>query len=229
MNDSSTPKPWTEAELRSSVIAYLEMLKLNQSGKKFNKKKYYDELAAQFGRTTKAFEYRMQNISYVLSLMGRSWLPGLKPAKNVGSNVGGQIEKLIADAEGITSSVAAFEIAVREAMKKKRTGPPPGNAKPKAARVYSVQYQRDPEVKAWVLKRANGVCECCQRPAPFLNYEGNPYLEAHHVKRLADGGSDTVTNAVAICSNCHAELHYGANAKEVAEKLYDSLQCLIRE
>jgi 5-methylcytosine-specific restriction protein A len=29
------------------------------------------------------------------------------------------------------------------------------------------------------------------------------------MRTLADGGSDTVTNAIAVCSNCHMELHDG--------------------
>jgi len=39
----------------------------------------------------------MQNISSVLSLLGREWLPGLKPAANVGPTVTAQIEGLIND------------------------------------------------------------------------------------------------------------------------------------
>ena len=41
----------------------------------------------------------MQNISYVFSLMGRDWVKGLKPAKNVGVNVFREIEKNIAALE----------------------------------------------------------------------------------------------------------------------------------
>jgi hypothetical protein len=43
-------------------------------------------------------------------------------------------------------------------------------------------------VKAWVLKTARGKCECCQMAAPFVDTDGLPYLEVHHIWRLADGG-----------------------------------------
>ena len=43
---------------------------------------------------------------------------------------------------------------------------------------------------------------------PFLKINGARYLEVHHLKRLADGGSDTIENAVAVCPNCHRELHF---------------------
>lgn len=34
-----------------------------------------------------------------------------------------------------------------------------------------------------------------------------PFLEVHHVKWLAKGGSDTVNNVVALCPNCHRKMH----------------------
>jgi 5-methylcytosine-specific restriction protein A len=39
--------------------------------------------------------------------------------------------------------------------------------------------------------------------------DGNPYLEVHHWIRLADGGEDTVNNAIAACPNCHRQQHFG--------------------
>jgi len=78
---------WSREELSASVIAYIEMRDLELQGKKFTKKRVYERLSEQFGRSPKAFEYRMQNISYVYSVLGRQWISGLKPAKNVGANV----------------------------------------------------------------------------------------------------------------------------------------------
>ncbi|WP_242657405.1 HNH endonuclease [Vibrio antiquarius] len=61
-----------------------------------------------------------------------------------------------------------------------------------------------------VLLRADGVCERCKQQAPFSrSRDGTPYLEVHHIKRLADGGDDSVENAQALCPNCHRELHFG--------------------
>ncbi|WP_444959398.1 HNH endonuclease [Microbulbifer sp. ZKSA002] len=42
-----------------------------------------------------------------------------------------------------------------------------------------------------------------------MTAEGEPFLEVHHLRRLADNGSVTITNAVALCPNCHREFHYG--------------------
>ncbi len=81
--------------------------------------------------------------------------------------------------------------------------------KPLEILVTATVFDRDPDVVAEVLLRANGVCETCKRPAPFIRRsDQTPYLEVHHVIRLADGGDDTVANATAICPNCHRAAHY---------------------
>lgn len=228
--DGANGEGWSRDELRASVAAYLNMQQLERTGTPFTKKHYYDQLAGKFGRTAKSFEYRMQNISYVLSLMGRNWLSGLKPAKNVGANVAMQIEELIAEVEGKqVIPTVAFEIAVREDVRKKELPTPSGSSTPKASSATVTQYLRDSSVKAWVLRQANGVCECCNRQAPFLGVDGLPYLEVHHVRKLAENGSDTTSNAVAVCPNCHRELHYGGEAKKLVESLYKKVARLIRE
>ncbi len=84
-------------------------------------------------------------------------------------------------------------------------------------------------VKAYVLQEANGVCECCRSTAPFIQGNGLPYLEVHHLNYLAIGGSDTVGNAVAQCPNCHCAMHYAMNKHALLEKLYQSVSRLIRE
>lgn len=221
---------WSKEELRASVEAYVEMQRKERQGQPFTKKRYYEDLATKFGRTEKAFEYRMQNISYVMTLLGRDWLTGLKPAKNVGANVAAEIEAMIADAEEKQFiSVAAFEIEAREEAKKKNLSKPEGNRRPTAVPSAITQYQRDAAVKAWVLQQAKGKCESCEQPAPFNGSDGQPFLEVHHVRQLADNGSDTVTNAVALCPNCHRELHYGENSRAVVFRLYKRVTRLVPE
>ena len=71
-------------------------------------------------------------------------------------------------------------------------------------------YDRNPDVIVEVLERAGSKCEKCLNDAPFKKRkDGMPYLEVHHIVRLADGGYDTVANAIALCPNCHRESHYG--------------------
>lgn len=219
---------WTTEELRASVEAYVEMQSLHRTGKPFTKKRYYASLAARYGRSEKAFEYRMQNISYVLSLLGRDWLQGLKPAKNVGANVAAEIQSLLAQVEGRRSLPSVAEQVQVRAQMSKPVPRPTGVSIPIVSTASVTQYRRDLAVKAWVLQQAGGVCECCSQPAPFKGADGLPYLEVHHVHQLADGGADTVENTVALCPNCHRELHYGAEAKALVDTMRQSIARLMR-
>jgi hypothetical protein len=80
---------------------------------------------------------------------------------------------------------------------------------PQQVQTTTTTFLRNPYVAAEVLHRAAGICEGCKRPAPFKRAsDGTPYLEVHHIKRLADGGEDTVENAIAVCPNCHRFAHY---------------------
>lgn len=82
--------------------------------------------------------------------------------------------------------------------------------KPEQIIVKVVVYKRNPDVVAAVLERAGGVCEGCEKTAPFKRARDNkPYLEVHHKIRLADNGDDTVENAMALCPNCHRKAHFG--------------------
>jgi 5-methylcytosine-specific restriction protein A len=81
-------------------------------------------------------------------------------------------------------------------------------------------YERSEAVKHYVLKRANGTCESCQKPAPFLTAKKKTkYLEPHHLTRISDGGPDHPLHVAAICPNCHREVHYGENGESKNEAL----------
>lgn len=82
--------------------------------------------------------------------------------------------------------------------------------KPEEIQIVSKAYKRNPDVIAAVLKRAGSDCENCGNEAPFnRRSNGTPYLEVHHVIPLSEDGDDTVDNAIAVCPNCHRELHFG--------------------
>jgi 5-methylcytosine-specific restriction protein A len=219
---------WTDDELRASLKAYLEMLGKHRRGEKFVKKQYFRNLAADYPRSEKSFERRSMNISHVLALKGRDWLPGLLPAPHVGVNVIERIEQMLSELEELpVSSSATFEARVRKA--RKRTGPnkPTGNPKPKAKSGSTNGYIRDPEVKGWVLGMSNGLCECCGGKAPFWSHDDVPFLEVHHVWQLCDGGPDVVDNAVAVCPNCHRALHFSRDKDLLKKALYEKVDRLV--
>jgi len=80
-------------------------------------------------------------------------------------------------------------------------------------------YQRSADVRAYVLSRANGHCEGCGAPAPFVTTAGTPYLEPHLIDRLSDGGPDDPRRVAGICPNCHKRVHFGADGTEFNSKL----------
>lgn len=82
--------------------------------------------------------------------------------------------------------------------------------KKSSAREY---YERSAIVAKYVLARACGKCELCDKEAPFLRKDNTPYLEPHHILRLADEGPDHPGSIAALCPNCHREVHYGLNGK----------------
>lgn len=78
------------------------------------------------------------------------------------------------------------------------------------AKLANVQV-RSEAVRRYALKRADGKCEGCMTGAPFRAKNG-PFLEVHHVFRLADGGPDHPAKVVALCPNCHRRAHYSVDA-----------------
>ena len=221
---------YSREELEETVKYYLEMRQKEINGETFIKKRYYERLAKKFTRPERSFENKMQNISYVFSVMGRDWITGLKPRENVGVNVAKEIEEIIANLENrIPSEYISFQIQVSDSLKKTTTEPPVGSIKPQKSKTSSTKYERDHKVVAWITHLANGICESCNQPAPFQSQDEQPFLEVHHLKQLADGGTDTITNAIAVCPNCHRELHFGQNKVNKKIAIYKSIKRLIKE
>lgn len=83
----------------------------------------------------------------------------------------------------------------------------PKNSTPTPKQKREIAYYRSQAIKLYVLARSNGKCEGCKQNAPFETKSG-PFLECHHVHRIADGGPDQPKNVIALCPNCHRRAHY---------------------
>ncbi|WP_325435876.1 HNH endonuclease [Pseudomonas nitroreducens] len=90
-------------------------------------------------------------------------------------------------------------------------------------------YTRSAQVKNYVLLRAAGTCESCDKPAPFFRNDGSPYLEPHHINRLSDGGLDHPLYVGAVCPACHREIHYGLGGSEKNELLRERVVSIEKE
>ena len=220
---------WSDDELKDAVVAYRRMQIDLDAGKRVVKKAVYKALADKWGRSETSYERRMSNISAVLDLYGREWIKGLKPLSNVGTNVISVINKHLNEFDGVSNFIdPSFEIEVSKKVKTGRIEKPAGNQSPEIRTVEISLVTRDPNVKAWALINAKGVCENCGCKAPFVSTNGIPYLEVHHVRRLADKGPDTIDNTVALCPNCHKALHYSEERTSIVESLYERISRLKR-
>lgn len=59
----------------------------------------------------------------------------------------------------------------------------------------------DPDLRHAVFVRAGGRCERCRCPLPADAWE------AHHRQLRSRGGPDTMANLVALCRDCHHDVH----------------------
>ncbi|MDE6024077.1 MAG: HNH endonuclease [Lachnospiraceae bacterium] len=87
--------------------------------------------------------------------------------------------------------------------------------KPKLRESTVTQRDRDPYLAEYAKRRAKGICQLCENPAPFMNEKGVPYLESHHIVELSEGGEDSVENTVALCPNCHRKMHIVKDLRDV--------------
>lgn len=96
-----------------------------------------------------------------------------------------------------------------------------GNVSPSSKYCTIKHHDRIPTVSAIAKLRAGFKCEVygCNYN-PFIGLYKIPYVEVHHIKRLADGGEDTLKNIACLCPNHHREIHFG----EKKEKLRKNLQ-----
>jgi 5-methylcytosine-specific restriction protein A len=208
------------------------MLRSELKGEPYNKAEVNRQLrdGPLAGRTKASVEFRMQNISAALYELKMPYIAGYLPARNIGTAVK---EKMVAllqlhdiaflTAYVPTADAAALAAQVSTLRNQAYLKIPTGSKHPQLALKTSASYVRDPAVKAWVLKVADGMCEGCDQAAPFIGNDGLPYLEVHHVMPLASHGSDTPTNAVALCPNCHRRCHYANDSDEFKLHLYEKI------
>ena len=96
----------------------------------------------------------------------------------------------------------------------------PGESKEARRRVWI----RSRALRTYVLQRSKGICEGCQAPAPFKTTYGHPYLDAHHTRRISDGGPDDPRWVIALCPNCHRRSHHADDHEQFNESLKARLQ-----
>ncbi|HBS6404172.1 TPA: HNH endonuclease [Klebsiella variicola] len=146
----------------------------------------YDRLFKR-GNVFEVYDSALHGVFEIYEASDGKWLT--RPVKS-------EFEKAIETASQLTSEQRREKLAT-------------ANTTPERVIIKSYTFKRNPLVVAEVLALAGGKCQSCLRDAPFKREDGRPYLEVHHVEWLANGGEDSVENAIALCPNCHREAHYG--------------------
>lgn len=133
---------------------------------------------------------------------------------------------IIIDSEDIIDSSVydiCYENKIKEIKKMSRKNlerlvKEKNNVKTSYRTIKTTTYIRDPYIAEYAKLRADGFCQLCEEKAPFYTKNNKPYLEAHHLKWLSKGGTDTIDNVVALCPNCHRKIHE-LNDKDDIKKL----------
>lgn len=219
---------WTDEELRAALIAYREIKDADASGRRVSPTSEFRKLkqGPLSARSEGAIGRRMSNISWVFLGEGLPIAARFKGSLgHVGAEVARRILALNAELDGPAEEPTAKLVELKTRVRRlrgRRGALPIGAERPAQSTVATVAYLRDPAVAAHVLDRACGKCEACGSMGPFLAGDGEPFLEVHHVVQLAEGGPDTIDNAIAACPNCHRRLHHSieraAFRKSVVER-----------
>jgi 5-methylcytosine-specific restriction endonuclease McrA len=216
LNDPTPPAAesnelWTDAEMAKCLDVYAHMLSAPTVGKRPSGSKHVRELSTQLpGRSPGAITRRMQSISTVLQKSGQQWASRFPPREGVGSLVEARLLSMIEDRLP-TANAKELERrtrSVRVRLAATALVPPKGSMVVTVETTNATRFRRLASVQGWVLCRAKQACEGCCSSAPFLTDDDLPFLEVHHIRPLAEGGPDTVDNAVALCPNCHRRLHH---------------------
>ncbi len=222
------PEPWSENEIDAVVAAYFQMLHMELDGRVYKKadinRKLRDGILSK--RSKGSVEFKFGNISAVLREAGLPWVQGYKPYSNVQQALRESVIEA-AESSGLLSAddhlpTSDSELLEKRAKRIQARGlkrKPKGNRRPEKNMTSGASYQRDPQVVAWVLDHANGICGLCGQPAPFVDTSGKPFLEVHHITWLSKGGEDTVENSVALCPNCHRRAHHGEDRDNILKEL----------
>ena len=85
--------PWTDADNDRIVADYFAMLKQHLEGRPYTKAEHNRQLQGLIGRSRESIEFKHQNISAVLQIMGGVWIAGYKPRSNFQGSLGPAVER----------------------------------------------------------------------------------------------------------------------------------------
>ena len=179
-------KPWTTLEIEAIVADYIEMLEAELRGKRYVKSHHNKALRKLIGRSKGSIEYKHQNISAVLEVLGLPHIRGYRPARNYQRALFEAIEDRLTHRDGkltrITSALPAKPPGQGSGIIYQ--APPP----PLEPSLFS-----DPEIRRIV--RNHDPAERDAR-ARELGQAGEEFLYRAEQNRLSEVGRDDLANQV---------------------------------
>ncbi len=171
------------------------------NGSGLEKARVYRELADRHGRTAKAWEYRMQNISHVLDQAGKPWLPGLLPASNVGARVEPKLAMLLGlSCETLTSVSGPTRGLLEQEAKAAEASSSfsPTDEVDERQRVLAAIVRRrgQPAFRKALLDAYGGRCAMTACDAVDA-------LEAAHIRPYSGQSSNHVSNGLLLRADIH--------------------------
>ena len=88
-----TNRNWTDEENDLTVSAYLWMLKAQMTGREFVKRDRIEVLVGQVNRSRKAIEFKLCNVSAILSDIGFGWVSGYRPLSHIQKSLISAVER----------------------------------------------------------------------------------------------------------------------------------------
>jgi hypothetical protein len=104
-DDARIGTNWQDDELDAIVADYFDMLAADLAGRPYVKLRHSEALMARVGRTHRSVEFKHQNISAVLDVLGLPWIPGYKPKRNYQNAIFGAIERYLTEHPEILGNV----------------------------------------------------------------------------------------------------------------------------
>ncbi|MCD8344966.1 MAG: HNH endonuclease [Oscillospiraceae bacterium] len=80
---------------------------------------------------------------------------------------------------------------------------------------HSKRYGRGWQAIRRAYVQAHPLCERCLKQGRYVKVE-----EVHHIKPLADGGTNDESNLMSLCRKCHAEIHAELGTRSHNETVY---------
>lgn len=106
--------------------------------------------------------------------------------------------------------------------------------KPGLVEGSSKKYKRDNAKAKRAIVNSKYKCDLENSHVSFINKNGKPYMEAHHLIPIGEQSKfsfslDVDANIVSLCPNCHRKLHHGKDIKEDLFKLFNARKDLLKK